>query len=612
MFGAAMSTAAPVDGDTGPAVHVEGEAPAVGGRSRHIIVDTRAVGGQFAQIPIPQWNEEWCMEELRVFRQRTSWADFVCWAEGNLATTARQALAVHTTNACQYGKAPGPSGSDLKSCGLENMIADPDPAVGGTSGMAHVELRLPHAFAYGDGLAIKYVSQPVATKKVEGNACIELLCYLVLSAPGRVGFHPSNWQQGAVTIEEFQQKAVTCAQTIGFTPHSLGWQFPEIHAGHPLEAMTLLGDADYIPPPNPWFGGGSHQARKKPAGAGDIDHHAVLEVLRELECDKVYSISGDPRWMPKKVGLSLQALLPRGELLSFLQRYPNFFEVTVTDAVNRKYQPLFSFKVKKPIESGGWKPEPAGSQPAGACTASDSSEWKPWPAWEDVVAEREAASAATAAAAASAAAEAAAEAAAAAGAAAAAAAAATTPVAAVAAPDGPAVPLELLPDDDVRALGATGTQAATLAACGEQDSGSTAPPGMPYTSAAVGAPSTQADTLAAGGGQDSGSTGSAGQPGRHMLHASAAVGARSTQAATLAAGGGQGSSCVPEGPVKQWNVDTMIKYTHAIGLAHRHLQNLIEVNAIDGRFLLQCSIDELIRAGFTELQAKKMTLCLPE
>ena len=56
----------------------------------------------------------------------------------------------------------------------------------------------------------------------------------------------------------------------------------------------------------------------------------------------------------------------------------------------------------------------------------------------------------------------------------------------------------------------------------------------------------------------------------------------------------------------------MIKYMHAIGLAHRHLQNLIEVNAIDGRFLLQCSIDELIRVGFTELQAKKMTLCLPQ
>jgi len=249
MFGAApaMSTAARVDGDTGPAVHIEGEAPAAGGRI--MIVDARAVGGQLMKIAIPLRNEDWCMTELTVFRQTALWASFVGWAEGNLVTTARQALAVHTTTACQYGKVPGPSGSELRRCGLENMIADPDPAVGGTSGMAHVELRLPHAFAYGDGLAIKYVNQPVATQEVEGKACIELLCYLTVSAPARVRFHPSNWRQGTVTIQEFQKKAVDCQQRIGFTPQSLGWQIPEIHAGHPLEAMILLGDAEHIGPP---------------------------------------------------------------------------------------------------------------------------------------------------------------------------------------------------------------------------------------------------------------------------------------------------------------------------------------------------------------------------
>jgi hypothetical protein len=121
---------------------------------------------------------------------------------------------------------------------------------------------------------------------------------------------------------------------------------------------------------------------------------------------------------------------------------------------------------------------------------------------------------------------------------------------------------------------------------------------MPDASAAVGAPSTQADTLA-------------GLPGMPMLQASAAVGARSTQAATLAAGGGgQGSGCVPEGPVRKWNVETMIEFVRSIGLAH--LQNLIELNAIDGETLLECSSDELRRAGFTELQAKKMTLRLPK
>ena len=71
MFGAApaRSTAAPVDGDTGPA------APAAGGRI--MIVDTRAVGGQLMKIAIPLWNEDWCMKELTVFRQTALWASFV-------------------------------------------------------------------------------------------------------------------------------------------------------------------------------------------------------------------------------------------------------------------------------------------------------------------------------------------------------------------------------------------------------------------------------------------------------------------------------------------------------------------------------------------------------
>ena len=88
-----------------------------------------------------------------------------------------------------------------------------------------------------------------------------------------------------------------------------------------------------------------------------------------------------------------------------------------------------------------------------------------------------------------------------------------------------------------------------------------------------------------------------------MLHTSAAVGARSTQTATLAAGGGQGSVCVPEGPVKEWNVQTMVEHVRALGLAH--LQGLIELNAIDGQLLLQCSSDDLTTAGFTQLQARR-------
>jgi hypothetical protein len=54
----------------------------------------------------------------------------------------------------------------------------------------------------------------------------------------------------------------------------------------------------------------------------------------------------------------------------------------------------------------------------------------------------------------------------------------------------------------------------------------------------------------------------------------------------------------------------MVQYMQVINLGH--LAPFIVENGIDGAFLLKCSLDDLIKAGITALQAKKITSYLPK
>ncbi len=49
--------------------------------------------------------------------------------------------------------------------------------------------------------------------------------------------------------------------------------------------------------------------------------------------------------IPSHIGLQLKDLLPKGGLLLFLQKYPNFFKVTFTGEMNRKQKPTYTFKM---------------------------------------------------------------------------------------------------------------------------------------------------------------------------------------------------------------------------------------------------------------------------
>ena len=152
-------------------------------------------------------------------------------------------------------------------------IMVPAPAVGGTEGNYCIQVYLPSAFVKGDGLALKYIS-PEGQKHsdIERQACLELLCYLVVSAPARVRLHENCFRGGQQTVQEFKEKAVQFAQEVGFERESLAWQIPEIHVGQPLTATVILGTA--------------HAAALAPhiawPAVGGIDHVVVLDALRSL------------------------------------------------------------------------------------------------------------------------------------------------------------------------------------------------------------------------------------------------------------------------------------------------------------------------------------------
>ena len=77
---------------------------------------------------------------------------FLTWVELQLKTTARQALAVHTTTACQPNTAAGPAQS-LIVAGMDSILTV--PAVGGGN-QYYTKLDLANAYEAGDDLRILY------------------------------------------------------------------------------------------------------------------------------------------------------------------------------------------------------------------------------------------------------------------------------------------------------------------------------------------------------------------------------------------------------------------------------------------------------------------------
>ena len=106
---------------------------------------------------IPAWDPAWAQEEIERFRTLWDWGRFTQLLAKKLRTSPRRALSAHTTTACQPKKADGPGGS-LYYAGMDKIL----PAVGG---QFFVRVNLPHAFSYGDGLAVTYVSRAKKTPR---------------------------------------------------------------------------------------------------------------------------------------------------------------------------------------------------------------------------------------------------------------------------------------------------------------------------------------------------------------------------------------------------------------------------------------------------------------
>ena len=147
-------------------------------------------------------------------------------------------------------------------------------------------------------------------KAVEDKACLELLCYLAMSAPGRVRLCPGCFVQGGDDIDDFRAKAIEFSQQVGFTEQSLAWQIPEIHAGQPPPAAA---------------------GPSEPAVGGD---EAVLDILRSLHIDAEYQTA--EHRIPAAIGKKLELVLKKHGLLPFLQSYPQYFDVTLTGGFTSK------------------------------------------------------------------------------------------------------------------------------------------------------------------------------------------------------------------------------------------------------------------------------------
>ena len=92
----------------------------------------------------------------------------------------------------------------------------------------------------------------------------------------------------------------------------MAWQFPEIHTGQPRI----------------------------------VDHVAVLNCLRGLECNEEYYSSR----IPMGIMMQLKKLLPEDGLLPFLKQHPRIFDITIISGqANRKNKLTYTFKVDPSI-----------------------------------------------------------------------------------------------------------------------------------------------------------------------------------------------------------------------------------------------------------------------
>ena len=270
------------------------------------------------------------MEEFALLSDFPSWSAFGTVVKQKLKVRARHALSYHTTTACQPKNNPAPGGS-LKDCGIPHT--DPQTAIGVRG--YEISATLPNSFEVGDGLQLQYHNeQHESHEKAVQQACVDLLCFLLVSGPEKVLMHSSCFRKGQEDISEIRRLAEQVKEDYLRRCHS--------------ESIQPLADRVQHPRPreNP------APRVRPPPGPSSNDEFSLqdkLEIFDHLTPMMEYTPSDKQltgvRRIPPRVRAELQAKLKKGTLLSLLEAHPNLFRVTYTGEKNAKGKPQFTFAV---------------------------------------------------------------------------------------------------------------------------------------------------------------------------------------------------------------------------------------------------------------------------
>ena len=275
-----------------------------------------------------------CMQELEAMKELEEWEALWRAAERHVLHP-RRALAQHVTTACQPQKEEGPAHPSLKHCGIENPI----PASGGH---VSIELKIPNAFCDGDGLEIVYVSPAFPNlASAQKHACLELLCFLLVTAPTKVIMHPHEYINHLTSIEElraigqevrarYMQKMPAFGGTISMAERITD-MLPR--ARPPSKRSMTRTD---IPPP-PGLAMTRTDIPPPPGLAIGANDDFVVQMLQDrLIPEQRYANNKLPVWV-----------WPKG-LLPFLQRHSTIFEINYTGGTNRNNKARFQCATQPP------------------------------------------------------------------------------------------------------------------------------------------------------------------------------------------------------------------------------------------------------------------------
>ena len=181
--------------------------------------------------------------------------------------------------------------------------------------------------------------------EAQESACIDILSFLMSSAPQRVHMHPSNWTSAHAAIEDLRaavKNVYDAYSAMSATPADGGsrlWQ--RLKEAWAQDDRPSDRPPQQDVPPHRARAGTSATAPSDPR----IKEQQTLDALLSLMPGVRYNPAGPNNRLPPRVWTVLKDSLPKGGLLPFLQAHPALFSIHLLDGRNTKGKPLFAFEV---------------------------------------------------------------------------------------------------------------------------------------------------------------------------------------------------------------------------------------------------------------------------